>query len=200
MDLFQWMKCGPLLLLDSDEPVLAFEGLRLGHTCVKHKPPHPEFSKELETRVWDGKNFKREVRWGGTQKLDGFFAGFRKDVGKRAFNTAGPASGSEERIEQMANRMEHLIHCQVRLYQFKYWFGGHDLFAVFGKLREVERDSPGSLSWKSLEAFKIASRTVVQPQELLEEAVAQPEEPLEEEDLLEVLVGDDTASELFEDD
>ena len=73
------------LLLDSDEPVLAlgcvchtdgakayrnlasppydgrlldFEGLRLGHTCVKHKPPHPEFSKELETRVWDGKNLK----------------------------------------------------------------------------------------------------------------------------------------------
>ena len=74
------------------------------------------------------------------------------------------------------------------------------LVCCFGKLREVERDSPGSLFWKSLEAFKIASRTVVQPQELLEEAVAQPEEPFEEEDLLEVLVGDDTASELFEDD
>ena len=96
----------------------------------------------------------------------GFLPVSEKDVGKRAFNTAGPASGSEERIEQMANRMEHLMHCQVRLYQFKYWFGGHDLLAVFGKLREVERDSAGSLFWKSLEAFKIASRTVVQPQEL----------------------------------
>ena len=48
-------------------------------------------------------------------------------------------------VEQMANHMEHLMHCQVRLYQFKYWFGGDDLFAVFGKLREEERDSSGSL-------------------------------------------------------
>ena len=73
------------------------------------------------------------------------------------------------------------------------------MFAVFGKLREVERDSPGSLSWKSLEAFKIASRTA-QAREPLEEEVPQLEDPFEEEDLLAGLHGDDADSELFEDD
>ena len=59
------------LLLDADEAILAvgsvchtdgakayrnlaslldFETLKLGHTCVKHKPPHPEFTKRLSTR------------------------------------------------------------------------------------------------------------------------------------------------------
>ena len=87
------------LLLDSDEPVLAvgsvchtdsakayknlasllydgtlmdFEHLKLGHTCVHHKPPRPEFSKEIQTRVWNSNAFEEQIRWGGTQKLDGF--------------------------------------------------------------------------------------------------------------------------------
>ena len=102
------------LLLDSDEPVLAvgpvchtdsakayrnlasplydgtlmdFEHLKLGHTCVKHKPPRPEFSKEIQTQVWSGNAFEEQIRCGGTQKLDGFFAGFRRDVGARALNS-----------------------------------------------------------------------------------------------------------------
>ena len=93
------------------------------------------------------------------------------------------------------------MHCQGGLYQFKHWFGGPTCLLFlesFVKEGKTLLDLfPGSL-WKLLKSQ--ASRTVVQPQEPLEEEVAQPKEPLEEEDLLEVLVGDDTASELFEDD
>ena len=52
------------------------------------------------------------------------------------------------------------MHQAVRLYQFKYWFGGHNLFSVFGKLRQVERESPGSLSWASLAHLKSVDGTV----------------------------------------
>ena len=78
------------LLLDSDEPVLAvgsvchtdcakayrnlasplfdgtlmdFEHLKLGHTCVKHKPPRPEFPKEIQIQVWNGNGFEEQMRW-----------------------------------------------------------------------------------------------------------------------------------------
>ena len=55
--------------------------------------------------------------------------------------------------------MEVLMHQQVRLYQFKYWFGGKNLLAVFGKLRQVEREAPGSLCWASLANYKVVNRT-----------------------------------------
>ena len=67
----------------------SFEDLKLGHTNVRHKPPHPEFSKVLQTRVWNGRDFVQESRVGGTQKCDGFFASFRREVGKRPLNTVG---------------------------------------------------------------------------------------------------------------
>ena len=63
--------------------------LCLSHTCVKHKPPHPEFSKRMKVRVWVGDRFEEQVRVGGTQKVDGFFAAFRQVVGRRPFNTVG---------------------------------------------------------------------------------------------------------------
>ncbi|OLQ14440.1 hypothetical protein AK812_SmicGene1387 [Symbiodinium microadriaticum] len=68
---------------------------------------------------------------------------------------------------ESANRMEVLMHQAVRLYQFKYWFGGHNLFSVFGKLRQVEREAPGSLTWASLAHLKSVDHTV--QKELLEE-------------------------------
>ena len=126
---------------------MTFEHLKLGHTCVKHKPPHPEFTKQLETRVWDGAEFSKEIRYGGTQKLDGIFAGFRREVGRRPLNTAGSS-------EKQADRMELLMHQAVRLYQFKYWFGGCDLFRVFGTLYKAEMEAPGSASWSTLSEFK----------------------------------------------
>ena len=134
-----------------DGSLLAYEHLKLGHTSVKHKPPHPEFTKRIETRVWQGDEFQNEIRWGGTQKLDGFFAGFRRCVGKKPFNTAGDSL-------RAAARMEKLMHRQVRLFQFKYWFHGHDPLLIFGKMRQVEREADGALTWASLENFKLTSR------------------------------------------
>ena len=160
------------LLLDSDEPVLALgsvchtdgakayktlksplhdgrlvEGdLRLSHTCVKHKPPHPEFSKRMRVDVWVGDRFQEQVRAGGTQKVDGFFAAFRKVVGRRPFNTVGSD-------DSKADRMEEVMRFHVRLFQFKHWFGGQDMFAVFGHLRKSQRDT-GSVRWSDMSAFK----------------------------------------------
>ena len=62
-----------------------FSASKLAHTCVRHKPPSPEFSKRLEVEVWSGSTWVLESRVGGTQKLDGFFATFRRLVGASAF-------------------------------------------------------------------------------------------------------------------
>lgn len=131
-----------------DGHLLQYEGLHLGHTCVKHKPPHPEFTKKISTRVWTGVQFQDEVRWGGTQKLDGFFAGFRRVVGKKPFNTAGPTDDAR------ALSMEQLLLHKVRLYQFKYWFGGHDMWAVFGCLAKALREDPDGITWHLFSKWK----------------------------------------------
>ena len=115
------------LLLESDQPVLAlgsvchtdgakaykqlastgsalhdgsltqFDDLKLARTCVRHKPPHPEFSKLLTANVWTGNRFEPQPRLGGTQKLDGFFASFRRIVGRKPLNTAGPSDSQAPR-------------------------------------------------------------------------------------------------------
>eukprot|EP00438_Fugacium_kawagutii_P013600 Skav223061 [mRNA] locus=scaffold1069:453384:454902:+ [translate_table: standard] len=51
----------------------SFEDLKLGHTNVRHKPPHPEFSKVLQTRVWNGAEFLQESRVGGTLEVRRLF-------------------------------------------------------------------------------------------------------------------------------
>ena len=62
--------------------------------------------------VWpDG---TEEIRAGGTQKCDGFFAGLRDAVGRSSLNT--------ERWEQLQVR--------VRFFQWKYENFGSDLFQV----------------------------------------------------------------------
>ena len=42
-------------------------GLKLSHACVKHKPPHPEFSKKMRVQVWVARAVKSwrdpENRW-----------------------------------------------------------------------------------------------------------------------------------------
>ena len=58
--------------------------LRLSHTFVKHKSPYPEFSAAA---VWVGDPSAEQERVGGSQKVDGFFAAFRRVVGKRSFIT-----------------------------------------------------------------------------------------------------------------
>ena len=74
--------------------LMQYERMYPDHTCVKHKPSNPEFTKKISTRVWKGHIFNNEIRWGGTQKLDGFFAGFKRVVGKRLFNTTSLSDDS----------------------------------------------------------------------------------------------------------
>ena len=59
------------------------------------------------------------------------------------------------------------MHQAVRLHQLKYWFGGHNLFSMFGKLRQVEREAPGSLTSVSFAHVKSVNHTV--HKELLEQ-------------------------------
>ena len=48
----------------NDGSLVDAAGLQLSHTCVKHKPPHPEFSKKIRVH-------EEQWRVGGTQKIDG---------------------------------------------------------------------------------------------------------------------------------
>ena len=141
------------LLLYSDEPVLGegsvchtdgakadktlasplYDGslqnfpIKLLHTCVRHKPPTPEFLKEMSVPVWNGNDFREEIRMGGTQKLDGFFASFRRLVGRKPLNSVG-------RDDFQGPRMEQLMHFAVRSFQLKFWFAGCDMFVLYGRL------------------------------------------------------------------
>ena len=68
----------------------------------------------------------------------------------------------------------------VRLYQFKYWFSGHDVLKVLGKVREVERGAPGALSWKALEEFKSVGKECPEEEPLEDDCVEEaPAEVLE---------------------
>ena len=109
------MRSALLLDSDSDQPVLAsavfatqmllrltstcqahcmMEVLTEGDfclscTCVKHKPPHPEFSKRMKVHVWMGDRFEEQVREGGTQKVDGFFRCFPESGWQTPFQHCG---------------------------------------------------------------------------------------------------------------
>ena len=106
-------------------------------------PTHPEFSKRMRVDVGD--RFQEQVKVGGTQKVDGFFAAFRKVAGRRPFNTVGSD-------DSKGDRMEEVMRFHV-LFQFKHWFGGQDMFAVVGHLRKSQRDT-GSVRWSNISAFK----------------------------------------------
>ena len=108
---------------------------------MRHKPPHPEFSKALQTRVRNGTEFVQESRVGGTQKCDGFFASFRREVDKRPLNTVGLCP----------SRYEELMSRRVRMFQFKYWFAGRDPWLVFSHLRQAGRAGAEDL-WDALNA------------------------------------------------
>ncbi|CAE7585806.1 unnamed protein product, partial [Symbiodinium sp. CCMP2592] len=131
------------LLLDSDEPVLGFgsvchrrsQSLQvLGLmevwrtvicvclTLVSNTSPAPRIRQENAVRVWVGDRFEEQERVGGSEKVDGFFAAFRKVVGKRPFHTVG---SSDDR----GPRMEQIMRFHVRLFQLKHWFGGQDMFS-----------------------------------------------------------------------
>ena len=57
----------------------------------------------------------QESHVGGTQKCDGFFASFRRELGKHS-NSVGLC----------ACRYEELMSRRVQMFQFKKWFAGQD--------------------------------------------------------------------------
>ncbi|CAE7212489.1 timm16 [Symbiodinium natans] len=142
--------------LDSEEPLPclyngalggpSFAHLKLAHSNVRHKPPHPEFTRKFKLKIFDGRQWVEEIRVGGTQKLDGFFATFRREVGKRPINTTGPSPATAE-------AMETQLHERVRTFQFLHWFSFTDAFQVFAEMRKLERASVGSVTWASLASF-----------------------------------------------
>ena len=105
--------------------VASHSSTTLSWPTPRHKPPHPEFSKLLTANVWTGNRFEPQQRLGGTQKLDGFFARFRRIVGRKPLNTAGPS-------DSQAPRMEELMNFSVRAFQLKFWLAGCDMFALYG--------------------------------------------------------------------
>ena len=131
-------------LLESDLFHSEFASLRLAHTAVKHKPPKPQFVKMFKLKRWDGSSWVQDERLGGAQKLDGFFASFRREVGRRPFNTTGPSLES-------AAKMEQHLRQRMRCFQLAYWLSGSDLFRVFGALRAAERSAEGA--WETLSPF-----------------------------------------------
>ena len=121
-----------------------FESLHLAHTAVRHKPPKPEFAKTFNVKVWNGATWVMQERVGGTQKLDGFFASFRREVGRKPFNTSGPTLES-------ADKMEQHLHERMRCFQLAFWLSGNDLFQVFGALRAAKLAA--GASWETLKEF-----------------------------------------------
>ena len=138
------------------------KGLKLAHTNVKHKPPKPEFTKPFDVPVWQGidDDWEVETRIGGTQKLDGFFASFRRDVGRQPFNTTGPTP-------KQADALEQGLHHRVRAFQCKFWMSGSDMFRVVGSLRKKERDDPGRASWSTLAEYLKVAEQCEQPKKRL---------------------------------
>ena len=82
--------------------------LKLSHTCVRH---HSGVFEGMCVLVWNGSEFLEEIRMGGTQKLDGFFASFR---------------GTSEAVKSVWSgrfsdpRMEQLMHYAVRSFLLKF--------------------------------------------------------------------------------
>ena len=68
----------------------------------------------MRVRVWVGDRFEEQERVGGTQKIDGFFAAFRKVVGKRSFNTVGSSDEKGPRMEQIMCFHVRLFSCAIQ--------------------------------------------------------------------------------------
>ena len=45
-----------------NDGTLVQNDFQLAHTCVKHKPPHPEFTKRFQVQVWTGEAFEKQIR------------------------------------------------------------------------------------------------------------------------------------------
>ena len=129
----------------------------------------------------------------------GFFASFRREVGKRPFNTTGPTP-------EAAEAMEKHLHERMRTFQFLHRFSFTDVFQVFAEMRKTERASLGSVSWETFKQFAkqpAAQEVLQQPADLVEgpELEAEPVAAVADvEPLLDDLDQASVQSELFDPD
>ena len=124
--------------------------MKLGRTCVKHKPPNPEFTKVLSTCL-DGCSLRRTVPLGRHPKTRRVFRRLPEGC-ERLMNTAGSTV-------ETASRMEVFMHQQVRPLPIQTLVRREELASCFGKLRQVEREAPGSLCWASFANYQVVNRT-----------------------------------------
>ena len=150
-----------------------FSQFKLAHTNVRHKPPHPEFTKNFHVKFWNGREWDEKDVVGGTQKMDGFFSSFRRKVGRQAFNTVGPTPERADALEKQLNQ-------KVRLFQLQFWFSGSDVFQIFGAVRRAERTESGSASLAALSVFQPMFKASAQPEQ--ESQNAQGDQHISEEE------------------
>ena len=109
-----------------------YKHLKYVHTNVIHKKKvGQKIRYVLKRTVEMADGTKREVI-AGTEKIDGYWATMRREVGKRAVQTGATAT-SEKR-----QRLHQLVH----VHQWQYWHQDADRFAMFAALwRDVCTDA-----------------------------------------------------------
>ena len=100
-----------------------YRHLKYAHTNVTHKKKVGERIRYVLKRTVTIDGTEREVL-AGTQKIDGYWATMRREVGKRAVQT-GATAASEKRKR---------LHQLVRVHQWHYWHQDADRFALFAAL------------------------------------------------------------------
>ena len=132
-----YRRIGPLYwpergaLQDREQFAAAFQGLGYLHTVVRHKkvvgePIH--YTRNMWIAFPDGSS---ERRVAGTQKVDGYWASLRREVGRTSLNS-GRDPDSETRSS---------LHQRVRVHQWRHWHVGEDMFALFCQIVRSRRES-----------------------------------------------------------
>ena len=67
---------------------------------MRHNDQLQFLKKKMSVPVWNGTDFLEEIRVGDTQKLDGFFASFRRLVGRKPLNSVGRDDFEGPRMER----------------------------------------------------------------------------------------------------
>ena len=131
-----YRKVGPLkwpapgALHEEFEVVEACRRWQYGHTNVTHKrkPGQPIVYVSERTLTLPNGEVLRTL--GGTEKVDGYWATLRREVGRKAVNTGEQDSQNREWLHQL-----------VRVHQWHYWHANVDRFKLFGQLLAARRSA-----------------------------------------------------------
>ena len=119
----RWPEPGALHDADVVQDDPDFAPLNYVHTLVVHKKkPGQEVHYTALRRVRLADGTEKEVL-GGTQKIDGYWATLRREVGKKSYNTGAKGSEKRRRLEMM-----------VRTHQWFHWNLHRDRFTLLGEL------------------------------------------------------------------